>query len=109
MLRGELTGLRARVPDDVKILDELHDDVEEWVRTSALPWVPRSPAASTFVVTDPEDRRVPADASAQFSIVELASGELAGACALWGVDAHNRSAHVGIQLLRRARGRGLGA
>jgi RimJ/RimL family protein N-acetyltransferase len=43
-----------------------------------------------------------------FSVVELASDELAGDALLWGVDQHNRSAHLGIALRPSYRGRGLG-
>ena len=50
----------------------------------------------------------PADA-AVFAVTELATGELAGEALLWGIDLHNRSAHVGIALRPAFRGRGLGA
>lgn len=40
--------------------------------------------------------------------MELASGELAGAIALWGIDTFNRSAHIGVELRPSFRGRGLG-
>jgi RimJ/RimL family protein N-acetyltransferase len=43
-----------------------------------------------------------------FSVVDLATGELAGDAVLWGVDSHNRLGHVGISLRPSARGRGLG-
>jgi RimJ/RimL family protein N-acetyltransferase len=39
--------------------------------------------------------------------VELASGDLAGEALLWGIDLHNRSAHLGISLRPAFRGRGL--
>ena len=43
-----------------------------------------------------------------FSVVELATGGLAGEAVLWAVDLHNRSAHVGISLRPAFRGRGFG-
>ncbi|WP_411757575.1 GNAT family N-acetyltransferase [Streptomyces venezuelae] len=43
-----------------------------------------------------------------FSVVELATGELAGEALLWGIDTHNRGAHLGISLRPGCRGRGLG-
>ena len=46
--------------------------------------------------------------AAVFSIVELATGELAGDTLLWDIDPHNRSAHIGISLRPACRGRGLG-
>jgi RimJ/RimL family protein N-acetyltransferase len=112
MLSGELTGLRARVADDVQILHaELYEDVAGRVRSDTRPWVPvPSGPASPFWVPglDGDPSTAQADA-AIFSAIELATGELAGDALLWAIDAHNRSAHVGIQLRPACRGRGLGA
>src|SRR5215469_7749805 len=105
MLRGELAGLRAREEDDIAILDnELHDDVLTRVRADSRPWrpVPPGSAASGYRVAG--DR----DDTARFSVVELASGELAGEAIVWGIDLHNRTAHVGLSLRPAFRGRGLG-
>jgi RimJ/RimL family protein N-acetyltransferase len=105
MLRGELTGLRARHEDDIAVLEaELYEDVETWVRADSRPWrpVPPGAAASQYRV-DTETAH-----SARFSVVELATGELAGEAVLWGIDQHNRAAHVGLSLLPAFRGRGLG-
>jgi RimJ/RimL family protein N-acetyltransferase len=105
MLRGELAGLRAREDDDIAILDlELHDDVLTRVRADYRPWrpVPPGSAASGYRVTgDGED-------VARFSVVELDSGVLAGEALLWGIDPHNRTAHIGLSLRPAFRGRGLG-
>jgi len=38
----------------------------------------------------------------------LDGGDLAGDAVLWGIDLHNRSAHVGVALRPAFRGRGLG-
>jgi hypothetical protein len=107
MLSGELTGLRARTGDDAEILhEELYGDVEGWVRASNRPWVPIAPGpGSPYAAADPADeRRGPAPDAAEFSIVELASGELAGQVGLWGIDEHNRMAHVGVELRPGFRG-----
>jgi RimJ/RimL family protein N-acetyltransferase len=112
MLSGELTGLRARTGDDADILhEELYEDVEDWARGSNRPWVPlASGPGSPYAAVDPaEERRGPVPDAAEFSIVELATGELAGAIELWGIDEHNRMAHIGIELRPAFRGRGLGA
>ena len=50
----------------------------------------------------------PTDDAACFSVVQLADDELAGEALLWGIDLHNRSAHIGISLRPAFRGRGLG-
>jgi RimJ/RimL family protein N-acetyltransferase len=109
MLRGELTGLRARLPGDVEILHaELYEDVETRVRADSRPWIPLpSGPASPFWAAGVGGASQPAD-EASFSVVELATGELAGDALLWGIDPHNRSAHVGISLRPGCRGRGLG-
>jgi RimJ/RimL family protein N-acetyltransferase len=112
MLSGELTGLRARTNDDAEILHrELYEDVEDWIRASNRPWVPIAPGpGSPYAAPEPEEeRRGPIPDAAEFSIVELASGELAGQVGLWGIDEHNRMAHVGVELRPAFRGRGLGA
>jgi RimJ/RimL family protein N-acetyltransferase len=111
MLRGALTGLRARVESDVEILHaELYDDVAVRVRADSRPWVPL-PAGpgSPFQVPDAEDydAALVAD-TAVFSVVVLDGGDLAGDAMLWGIDLHNRSAHVGVALRPAFRGRGLG-
>jgi len=108
MMRGKLTGLRARVPADVDILHaELYDDVATRVRADSRPWVPIPAGPGSPYWAGDEAPKAP-DA-ALFSIVELASGELAGEALLWGIDLHNRSAHLGISLRPAFRGRGLGA
>ena len=111
MLRGALTGLRARVESDVEILHaELYDDVAVRVRADSRPWVPL-PAGPLSPFQMPEvadyDAALSADTAA-FSVVVLDSGDLAGDAVLWGIDLHNRSAHVGVALRPSFRGRGLG-
>jgi RimJ/RimL family protein N-acetyltransferase len=105
MLRGEMTGLRARHDSDIPVLHaELYDDVATRVRADSRPWQPIPPGSgSPYVVTGPDDH------AACFSVVELATGELAGEALLWNIDLHNRAAHIGISLLPAFRGRGLGA
>jgi RimJ/RimL family protein N-acetyltransferase len=100
-----MTGLRARHDSDIPVLHaELYEDVETRVRADSRPWQPIPPGSgSPYVVTGPDNH------AACFSVVELATGELAGEALLWGIDLHNRAAHVGISLLPACRGRGLGA
>ncbi|MFF3466673.1 GNAT family N-acetyltransferase [Streptomyces sp. NPDC002619] len=106
MIRGEKIGLRARHEVDVPALHAaFHDDVAGRTRTDSRPWQPISAGSphSPFAVTEPSEQVAP------FSVVELETQALAGAALLWGVDTHNRSAHLGISLLSAFRGRGLGA
>ena len=106
MLIGEKVGLRARLESDVAILhDELHGDVATYARKSSRPWRPISQGltASPYRVTEPTDD------AARFSVVDLSDGQLAGVSILWGIDTHNRLAHLGISIRPSFRGRGLGA
>jgi RimJ/RimL family protein N-acetyltransferase len=100
-----MTGLRARHDSDIPVLHaELYDDVQTRVRADSRPWQPIPPGSgSPYVVAGPDDR------AACFSVVELATGELAGEALLWDIDLHNRGAHIGISLRPAFRGRGLGA
>ena len=105
MLRAGQVGLRARDEADVAVLHaELYEDIATRVRADSRPWrpIPASSGASPYAVSGPRDDR------AVFSIVELASGELAGEALLWAIDLHNRSAHLGVSLRPAFRGRGLG-
>jgi RimJ/RimL family protein N-acetyltransferase len=105
MLRGKKVGLRARHETDIPILQsELYDDVTTRSRADSRPWRPIPPgsAASPYAVADPTDD------DALFSVVELTGGELAGDALLWGIDLHNRTAHIGISLRPAFHGRGLG-
>lgn len=103
MLRGTKVALRTRHADDIPILHtELFEDVAMRSRADGRAWRPMPESASTFVVTPPLDDAAP------FSVVELATGELAGDAILWGIDQHNRMAHLGMALRPSYRGRGLG-
>ena len=106
MLRGERVILRGRQDSDLPLLEaEIYEDVLTWTRSDNRPWRPLSGGhdASPYRVLDPKFD------PAVFSVVELASDELAGDAVLWGVDLHNRSAHLGLTLRPAFRGRGLGS
>ena len=105
MLRGDRIGLRARHESDVPVLhSELYDDVPTRSRADSRPWRPvtAGSAASPYAVSDPSDD------AACFSVVNLADDELMGEALLWGIDLHNRTAHLGLSLRPAFRGRGLG-
>ncbi len=105
MLRGDVIGLRARHETDVPVLHaELYDDVATRSQADSRPWRPIPPgsAHSPYVATGP------ADDVAFFSVVQLDNDELAGEALVWGIDTHNRAAHLGLALRPAFRGRGLG-
>ncbi|MGW6979899.1 GNAT family N-acetyltransferase [Streptomyces sp. NPDC054932] len=105
MLRGSKVGLRARHEEDIPILQtELYDDVANYSRSELRPWRPVTPGSkeSRLVVDDKEQGHV------SFSVVELEGGTLVGTATLWGIDNHNRSAHIGLGLRPSCRGKGYG-
>ncbi|MFE7410685.1 GNAT family N-acetyltransferase [Streptomyces laurentii] len=105
MLRGGKVGLRARHEEDIPVLlTELYDDVVNSSRAEGGPWRPISPGSKDprLVVDEQNERVVP------FSVVELDGGTLVGVATLWGIDPHNRCAHIGLGLLPSARGKGYG-
>jgi RimJ/RimL family protein N-acetyltransferase len=104
MLADDIIGLRARVDADSEVLHaELYNDVSTRIRGDSRPWVP-IPVGSP---TSPFAMTAGDESTALFSILELASGELAGEALLYLIDTHNRSAHAGLALLPGFRGRGL--
>lgn len=104
MITGQLAALRARHPDDVATLHAgLYEDVPNHSRSDSRPWRPLT-LASGHSLYEPDGPSE--DGKAAFSVVDLATGELAGEALLWGIDPHNRGAHLGMSLLPGARGRG---
>jgi hypothetical protein len=75
VLRAGKIGLRARDEADVAVLHaELYEDIVTRLQADSRPWrlVSAGSAASLYAVSEPRDDH------AVFSVVELASGELAG-------------------------------
>ncbi|KUN76455.1 GNAT family N-acetyltransferase [Streptomyces griseoruber] len=106
MLRGSKVGLRARHEEDIPILRaELYNDVVNASRAEGGPWRPITPGSKDprLVVDDQAQGSVP------FSVVELEGGTLVGTATLWGIDNHNRVAHIGLGLLPSSRGQGYGS
>jgi RimJ/RimL family protein N-acetyltransferase len=103
MLRSEKVLLRARHDDDVAVLHaDLHDDVAMRSRSDGRAWRPIPAGSSPFAPSPPGDD------AAVFTVVRLADDAVAGEALLWGIDLHNRQAHVGISLRPAMRGSGLG-
>ncbi|MFJ5547504.1 GNAT family N-acetyltransferase [Streptomyces sp. NPDC093225] len=105
MIRAHGIGLRARLAADTAVLHaELYDDVAGQSRADTRPWrpLPADSAHAPYAVRDPSETDTP------FSVVELAGGELIGEAIVWGIDTHNRFAHLGVALRPAHRGRGLG-
>ena len=105
MLSGTKVVLRARHDDDIPILlAELYDDVEGSSRAEGRPWRPIKPGSDDrHLVVDGKD-----ESHVTFSVVALDGGELLGTANVWGIDTHNRFAHLGMGLRPSARGKGYG-
>jgi RimJ/RimL family protein N-acetyltransferase len=90
---------------------EILDDPAAGMRVSGDPWVPATveKRLAAYDAEPPEETDV---TSAAFA-VDVAGDdegkpmELAGFATLWGIDAHNRRAYIGMSLRPAARGKGL--
>lgn len=103
MIQGDKVGLRTRLDSDVQVFQtELYDDVATRSRSDSRPWLPLPPGAAKSPASVASS-----DTTAIFTVVRLDSQELVGEALLWGIDYHNRSAHLGISFRPGCRGRGL--
>lgn len=103
MLSGERVTLRKVRPDELPAVYAWHYDVETFLLADDGPYV--VPTYEEFVA----ERARPGqqEDAAWFGID--AEGRLVGGCGLWGIDLHNRFAHVGMSIgSREHRGQGLG-
>jgi RimJ/RimL family protein N-acetyltransferase len=101
VLVGQRVTLRAVRPDDVPVLEAWLADPALWQLTRDAPVAPRprADAERSWLAADP--------AVASFAI-EVGS-RLVGACGLFAIDLHNRSADLGVWLGDAvARGHGYG-
>lgn len=90
--------------DDVPVLHrELFEDVATRSRADGRPWLPTPVEHSTYKV-----KAEPSDSAAIFTVADRATDEPLGSALVWGLDLHNRFAHLGIALVPAARGRGMG-
>ena len=97
--------LRGMVREDVPFLHDW-DRREIWPEISAQPWTPAL-LADRLKEFDEGKRGRGDDQHVPFTVV--ADGTCVGQVTLWGIDAHNRRAHLGIGLGPEHRGRGYGS
>ncbi len=103
MLRGERVLLRALERSEVELVASWDADPETWRQLSDRPYAPRTTAEvlkeydeGTALRTD--DRHV-------WFVVDV-DGSPVGTLLLWGVDLHNRRAHLGVVIAPGERGKG---
>lgn len=105
MLHGQIIGLRAMTDADIEVFEaELMNDAQTRMRSDARPFRPIAPGSPLSPYRNREER----PDSVSFAAAELATGELVGEAGLWGIDLHNRHAHLGLTLRSAFRGKGLG-
>ncbi len=103
MLTGEQVVLRPRTAEDADVLYGLAADLDSWEERG-----PQPPRALTRERYDERFAAVQtASGTDQVFVIEH-DGEVVGQCELFDVDPLARTAEVGIALLAKARGRGLG-
>ncbi|MFN2536971.1 MAG: GNAT family N-acetyltransferase [Mycobacteriales bacterium] len=107
MLRGELVTLRTIERDDLEVLHAIDMAYETWPETNYSPYAPKS-LDEVLKAFDGEDESSyrGSDSFVPFAIV--ADEEVVGTSCFWGIDLHNRRAHLGIGLGEEHRGRGIG-
>ncbi len=106
-LSGEIVTLRAITRDDIEVLHEIDMAYETWPEINYTPYAPKSldEALKAFDGDDESSYRG-SDAFVPFAIV--VEEEVVGTCCFWGIDLHNRRAHLGIGIGAEHRGRGIG-
>lgn len=107
MLAGELVTLRGIEREDVETLHLWGQEYETWPEVNYRPYAPRSVAdvLTAYDEKEPSSYRAD-DANAPFALT--VDGELVGGVSLWGIDAFNRRAHLGIAVGPPYRGKGYG-
>jgi uncharacterized protein len=108
MLKGRVVGLREQRREDAETLFPLYSDAEHVSLASSRPFRPQTVAARQ---AEFDKRQAEPDPATAFFTIQRQDDETSAAlgdAGLWGIDSHNRSAHVGISLLPSARGQGLG-
>ena len=104
MLHGRRIDLRARAEADVEVLHaDLYDDVAGFARADGRAWRPHPHG-----VNSPFAPKEPSWDVADFTVVLRDGGDVLGRALLWGIDRHNRVAHIGLALRPPYRGLGYG-
>ncbi|MEU8332809.1 GNAT family protein [Micromonospora sp. NPDC048839] len=108
MFATDRVRLRPPTPDDAPDMFRLYGDPELHLITDGEPFLPRHVgqvrARLEKQVTEPLDGQAPVPLLAE----TVADGTFLGGGALWGINAFNQYAHLGISLLPEARGQGYG-
>jgi RimJ/RimL family protein N-acetyltransferase len=108
MFATDRVRLRPPTPDDAPNVFRLRGDPELHLLTVDEPFLPRHVgqvrARLEKQVTEPPDNQTMVSLLAE----TVADGTFLGGGVLWGINAFNRYAHLGVSLLPEARGQGYG-
>jgi RimJ/RimL family protein N-acetyltransferase len=108
MFATDRVRMRPPTPGDAPNLFRLNGDPELHLITDDAPFLPRHVgqvrARLEKQVTEPPD----GETSVSLLAETVADGTFLGSGTLWGINAFNRYAHLGISLLPEARGQGYG-
>ncbi len=108
MFATDRVRLRPPTPDDAPDMFRLYGDPELHLMIDDEPFLPRHVgqvrARLEKQVTEPPDGETVVSLLAE----TVADGTFLGGGVLWGINAFNRYAHLGITLLPEARGQGYG-
>ena len=97
-------SLRAVERDDVPTIHSWGSR-ERWPDTDPKPWTDRTLAQLLAAYDAGKWQSTETDVA--FAVVS--DGTLVGTTSLWGIDAHNRSGHLGVALAPEAIGQGYGS
>jgi RimJ/RimL family protein N-acetyltransferase len=107
VLSGELVALRGIERADIEVLHAIEMSYETWPEISYSPYAPKS-LDEVLKAFDGEEESSYRGSDAFVPFAIEVDGEVVGSCCFWGIDLHNRRAHLGIGLAEEHRGRGLG-
>jgi len=109
VLHGELVSLRDLRRDDLPVLHAVVGDPDAHALVNTGPWVPTTLARRQAEFDRRQERDDDPDA-VRFAIQRRddPAGRCLGSAMVWGIDVHDRTAHLGLSLTAQSRGKGLG-
>jgi RimJ/RimL family protein N-acetyltransferase len=109
VLHGELVTLREVRRDDLPVLIGISAAPDGHALVQTGPWVPVTLARAQGDFDRRQERDDDPD-TVRFAIQRRddPAGRCLGYALVWGIDTHNRTAHLGLALTAQSRGKGLG-
>lgn len=110
VLVGEVAALRAVRREDLTVFHTVLDDPLQQAAVMLEPWIPTTVESAQARYAEEVAAKPDLAAPVRFTVQSAtdSAGRCQGWATLWGIDLHQRIAHVGIGLIPSARGKGLG-